>query len=147
MVCHNRKYVSLVDRSTFPIGWGVINEMLADPVLPNDGEADFNQVFLIHTRFAEVTTYGAEFGSGIKDSCQNCYLPSQGPDIGGYCNVTQTQSCSQDSECTSPEFCVLSCNPATGLGCCGAIPTAPYCCDGIAIDQDAWEESDCFTGY
>ena len=84
--CVNRKYVSLLDRSTSPVGWWVTHRDL-DSGPPFDTFADYTTVFLDHTPFGTATLYGSELGSGIKDVYQNCYLPSSGTDgAGGSCS-------------------------------------------------------------
>ena len=83
--CFNRKYVSLLDYSTFPVGWWVTHRDLENP--PFDTFADYTKVFLNHTPFGAATLYGSELGSGIKDVYQNCYLPSSSTDgAGGGCS-------------------------------------------------------------
>ncbi|OGY45588.1 MAG: hypothetical protein A2731_03630 [Candidatus Buchananbacteria bacterium RIFCSPHIGHO2_01_FULL_39_8] len=107
--CWNRKYVSLVDRSTFPVGWWITHTNLDNN---SDAYADYTVVSLRHTRFAEVTQYGAEFGSGIKDVYQNCYLPSEGPNAGtGTCgtNPNEPYCCNGDAMGLT-EWLGTSCN-------------------------------------
>ena len=111
--CVNKKYVTLVDRSAFPVGWWVTKENL-DTIAPLDSYADQTKGLINHTRFIEVTSYGAEMGSGVKDAFQNCFLPSAGPGVGVDCPVTAAR---------------------------------PYCCNGVAMSQEEWEGSACFTGY
>lgn len=115
--CINKKYISLVDKSTNPVGWWIGKENL-DTVIPLDGYADQTKALINHTRFNIKTNYGAEFGSGVKDVYQNCYLPSEGPDASG---VSGAQ--------------------------CEVTTAEPYCCNGTALDQAGWEVSSCFTGY
>jgi len=88
-VCLNKKYISFIDRSTSPIGWWV-SKLEMDTKTPPDGFANKTKALLNHTRFSEVTSYGAEFGSGVKDIYQNCYLPSDGPNVdpNASCNAT-----------------------------------------------------------
>jgi hypothetical protein len=76
-LCLNKKYVTLIDRAVATVGWWVTKENL-DTVPPLDTYADQTRGVINHTRFAEATNYGAEFGSGIKDIYQNCYLPAKG---------------------------------------------------------------------
>ena len=114
--CLNKKYVSLVDWSTTPVGWWITKDNL--DVLPKDNFADLTQGKLRHTIFAEVTNYGAEFGSGIKDVYQNCFLPSEGPR-----------------------------SDNTNNGSCNTTAAEPYCCNGVAMNQTEWQGSACFTGY
>lgn len=107
--CVNKKYVTLIDQTTSPVGWWVTNVGL-DTFLPLDNYSDQTKALLNHTKFSEITSYGSEAGSGIKDIYQNCYLPSEGP--------------ASDT-----------CNPATGAGCCGVNSVNAYCCNGSPSDQ------------
>ncbi|MDD2807819.1 MAG: Ig-like domain-containing protein [Patescibacteria group bacterium] len=77
-ICVNKKYLSLIDQTASPAGWWVTKIGL-DTVSPHDNYADQTQANLNHTKLIEVTNYGSEFGSGVKDIYQNCYLPSNGP--------------------------------------------------------------------
>ena len=104
--CVNKKYVSLIDQSNPAVGWWVSKSNIDTD---GDGGLDATTGSLQHTRFLESSNYGAEFGSGIKDSYQNCYQPSS------------------------------SLTPA----CAGS----PYCCNGRPLTENAWETSECFTGY
>ena len=113
--CLNKKYVSLVDRSNSPVGWWITKENIE--TLPKDNFADLTLGKINHTIFAEATNYGAEFGSGVKDVYQNCFLPSEGP---------QSQ---------------------TATGSCGATASEPYCCNGVKMSRSVWESSACDTGY
>ncbi|OGY48920.1 MAG: hypothetical protein A2663_01770 [Candidatus Buchananbacteria bacterium RIFCSPHIGHO2_01_FULL_46_12] len=76
--CVNKKYVSLINRSAWQVGWWVAQAGI-DTSSPLDEYADKTKAYLEHTRLAEITNYGAELGSGIKDIYQNCFLPSEGP--------------------------------------------------------------------
>lgn len=76
-ICVNKKYISLIDQTASPAGWWVTKTGKDTP--PKDGYYDLTQANLNHTRLTEVTNYGSEFGSGVKDIYQNCYLPSNGP--------------------------------------------------------------------
>ncbi len=116
--CLNKKYVNLVNPATFQVGWWVAKQNL-DTLPPLDSYADQTQALIKHTKFAEVTQYGAEMGSGVKDNYQNCYLPSSGPQV-------------------------EVCNPNNPTDCCIG---GPYCCNGISMNQAAWRTSSCFTGY
>lgn len=90
--CVNKRYVSLVDVGRRRVGWWVTSEGRADPAEPPDGYADRTAAQLQHTPFAETTQYGLEYGSGIQDLYQNCYLPSEGPNAaGGRCGTTRAQ--------------------------------------------------------
>lgn len=115
--CINKKYVSLVDTSSRPVGWWIEKNNLPFDDYPQQTRSE-----LIHTRFYEITRYGSEIGSGVKDIYQNCFLPSKGP--------------------VSNE-----CNPLTDENCCPVTKAQPYCCDGQALNKSGWEASSCFTGY
>ncbi len=97
--CWNQKYISLINQATFAVGWWAGNESL-DTVEPKDGYGDVTKAILSHTRLGQVTQYGAEFGSGILDVYQNCYLPS-----GGRQN-------SSSAECLVTELKPYCCNGA-----------------------------------
>jgi len=136
----------LIDLSTARVGWWVGKENL-DTVVPYDGYADQTMAVLDHTKFAEVTNYGSEMGSGIMDIYQNCFLPSAGPPIGpaegkkGVCSLPEIPTiltpCGADSDCGKEgEYCI-----------CPVDDDHPYCCDGRAMNEDAWKESKCFTGF
>ena len=82
---------TLIDLSTRQVGWWVTKDGL-DTVVPLDGYPDQDRANIKHTTFPIVTNYGAEFGSGIQDVYQNCYIPSEGPDgFGGNCNTTDLE--------------------------------------------------------
>ncbi|NUM25724.1 MAG: TrbC/VirB2 family protein [Candidatus Buchananbacteria bacterium] len=115
--CDNKKYVTLIDRATPKVGWWTTKEDL-DTGTPRDGYGDQTRGSIRHTIFNEITNYGAEFGSGVKDIYQNCYFPGGGPDVGPLPN----------SDC-----------PVT--------VNLPYCCNGVAYSQADWENTSCFTGY
>jgi multidrug transporter EmrE-like cation transporter len=119
--CINKKYMTLIDYSTLPVGWWISKENL-DTILPLDTYADQTKGLINHTKFSEVTNYGSEIGSGVKDVYQNCYLPSEGP-------ISDT------------------CDPLSGIGCCGVLESQPYCCNGRALDQTGWRTSECFTSF
>ena len=139
--CINKKYVTLIDQATFAVGWWITKNNLDLP--PRDTYADQTMVLINHTNFAQVTNYGAELGSGIKDAYQNCYLPSKGPNNSvRRCSVTTATVCGTDKDCPSGERCVATCDPSDASCCVG-----PYCCDGQAMDEDAWKNSPCFTGF
>ncbi len=89
--CVNKRYVSLVDVARRRVGWWITGEGLQEP--PLDGYADRTAAQVQHTPFAETTQYGVEYGSGIQDLYQNCFLPSEGPDAtgAGRCGTTRTQ--------------------------------------------------------
>ena len=78
LVCKTKKYVTLIDLSVHKVAWWITNDGL-DTVLPKDGFADQTKAFINHTSFSVVTSYGAEFASGVKDVYQNCFIPSEGP--------------------------------------------------------------------
>lgn len=100
--CINKKYVTLIDLSSRPVGWWITNDGL-DTVLPQDGYPDQSVGNIQHTAFSVVTNYGAEFGSGIQDVYQNCFIPSEGPDItGGSCNTTPTEPYCCSGQALSP---------------------------------------------
>ncbi|MDX9893413.1 MAG: Ig-like domain-containing protein [Patescibacteria group bacterium] len=87
-LCLNKKYITLIDPSVFGIGWWLTKQDL-DLITPFDGLADQTMAQVRHTTFAEVSNYGVEVGSGVKDIYQNCFLPSVGPDSsGGVCDGT-----------------------------------------------------------
>lgn len=101
-LCVNKKYASLVDQSTPAVGWWVTKTNLDTN---GDGLNDATAGNIRHTRFLESSNYGAEFGSGIKDSYQNCYQPSSSiePSCSGspYCcnGIGMTESQWEVSEC------------------------------------------------
>ncbi|MFA6254990.1 MAG: TrbC/VirB2 family protein [Patescibacteria group bacterium] len=175
-VCHNRKYVTLINRATFGVGWWLTKRDL--DISPQDGYADQTAAVLRHTKFAEVTDYGTEVGSGVKDLYQNCYLPSKGPakvcrssaspyTYGASCNDNSgcsgatpqcvfvnhcandpLTSCDSDLDCEVGTHCNSTCDPETGFGCCGVTNASPFCCDGRAMSQSEWEAStQCRTEY
>lgn len=107
--CNTKKYVWLFDNgcvkngSLYFIGWWPTSK--GHESSPPDGYFDFTSVIINHTPFCEMTGYGSQMGSGIKDVYQNCYLPSGSTGV-GMCNATQAQPY-----------------------CCNGAPTAlPYCC-------------------
>jgi len=133
-LCINRRYVSLLDRSTSPVAWWISSQNLD---IDQDTWADITRGLIQHTKFLELNKYGADFGSGIKNVYQNCYLPSEGPGtISGHCSLTDN-NCQIDSDCLTGEICVV-CDPDTGVGCCGVSiagnPPKPYCCNGVASE-------------
>ncbi|MBN1778790.1 MAG: Ig-like domain-containing protein [Candidatus Buchananbacteria bacterium] len=163
-LCINKKYLTLVDLSTKPIGFWVTEQGV--DVLPQDGYADFNIGQIQHAPFSPLSNYGAEVGSGVKDIYQNCYLPSEGPSgAQGKCSLSKID-CSTDGDCTQAgERC-----EGTIASACNVTPTAPYCCNGQALPQRGvcsesgescavdrncsvgtcsanWEGSSCFTSY
>jgi len=175
-VCHNRKYVTLINRSTFGVGWWLTKRDL--DLNPKDGYADQTAVVLKHTKFAEVTDYGTEVGAGVKDLYQNCYLPSKGParvcrstaapytygvscndNVGcsedtpqcvfvNHCADDPLTPCDSDLDCNTGIHCASTCDPKTDLGCCGVDNAKPFCCDGKAISQSEWEaDPRCRTEY
>ncbi|MFA6410807.1 MAG: pilin [Candidatus Buchananbacteria bacterium] len=130
--CLNKKYMTLINPSTFQVGWWIGKKDI--DTLPLDGFGDQSQALLYHTKLSEVTDYGIELGSGIKDIYQNCYLPSEGPKTAtGYthCSVTADIECTTDIDCPTGEhcsnFCDLTTNPSS---CCQVSQTEPYCCNG-----------------
>lgn len=88
LTCINKKYVTLLQFSTRLVGWWITKDGL-DTVLPQDGYPDQDKANINHTTFPIMTNYGAEFGSGIQDVYQNCYIPSKGPGLEGSCEVTE----------------------------------------------------------
>ncbi|MFA5021705.1 MAG: hypothetical protein WC508_01300 [Patescibacteria group bacterium] len=154
--CLNKRYVTLVNPSTFQVGWWVGKRDIDLP--PLDTYADRTQTLLFHTKLAEVTDYGTEIGSGIQDVYQNCYLPSEGPKaLNGNCNLTKTTACNLNSDCPTGETCdsYTHCSATTNLACTGDLDcpvgqhcinfcdlasnpgsccqvsrTEPYCCNG-----------------
>lgn len=120
LTCFNKKYVTLIDLSTRKVGWWITKDGL-DTLPPPDGYPDQDRANINHTTFPIVTNYGAEFGSGIQDVYQNCYIPSEGPGF--------------------------ETDPDGGPDICLTTDTEPYCCSGVAIDQATWIASTCFTGF
>ena len=146
-VCVNRKYVTLIDQSTRPVGWWVSNNGL-DTVSTPDGYADISQALIDHTRFNEATTYGGELGYGVKDSYQNCYLPGQGPQGDStewVCALSGDACPNGDRDCPLGDRCI---SPRT-TDCLDANDITAgrtYCCNGAAMDQNTWLSSSCSTG-
>tara|TARA_Y100000310_G_scaffold345561_1_gene466658 strand:- start:116 stop:3184 length:3069 start_codon:yes stop_codon:yes gene_type:complete len=138
-VCHNKEYITLLDESIFNTAWWVSKENI-DTSIPEDGYADQTMALINHTRFAEVTNYGTEIGSGVKDNYQNCFLPSEGPttdspkqciDATGQVTGTCTVG---DGDCGAGERCVSICTP--GVDCCAVDISSPYCCNGEESDVE-----------
>ena len=149
--CINKKYISLIDNSAFPVGYWITKEEL-DTVDPLDGWSDQTQAEINHSRFLEVTNYGAEVGSGVKDAFQNCYKPSAGPGnpaVTNECFAAKT-ACVRDADCPTGDRCVSVCLAANPDSCCEPPADQPqkvYCCEGDPLTQGEWETSPCFTGY
>ena len=149
--CINKKYVSLIDNSAFPVGFWVTKAEL-DTMPPLDGWSDQTQARINHSRFLEVTNYGAEIGSGVQDAFQNCYKPSAGPgepNVINECFVAKT-SCIRDADCPVADRCVSVCLAADPDSCCeppAGNPDKVYCCEGNPLNQGEWETSTCFSGY
>jgi hypothetical protein len=127
-MCINKKYVSLLDKSSSPVGWWITHQDL-DTVSPLDTFSDISRAYVNHTPLSEVTNYSTEIGSGVKDVYQNCFLPSKGP-------------------------LVNHCDPKTDANCCPVTATKPFCCNGRVLPRasvdprvDTWETSECNTGY
>ena len=131
--CRTKKYVTLIDNTSFPVAYWIANVgedikmCLNDERLyrecstpadcgtggicsAKDDYSDRSIVQIRHTFFLEQTQYGAEMASGLKDVYQNCFVPGKGPTI-------------------------ETCDPyASPTGCClvdiTATPPLPYCCNG-----------------
>ena len=107
--CINKHYVTLFDKgcvkngSLYYTGWWISGEG-RDVVAPPDGFNDVTAAIINHTPFCEVTRYGSEMGSGIKDVYQNCYLPS-GSIGGGSCAATQASPYCCNGAATNLKYC------------------------------------------
>lgn len=120
--CNTKKYVTLFDNgcvkngSLYFTGWWITGQGYESN--PPDGYFDFTSGIINHTPFCEMTGYGSQMGSGIKDVYQNCYLPSGSIGVGS-CNATQSQ----------PYCCPVGGMPQpTNLPyCCPAGPQAGPC--------------------
>ncbi len=145
--CDTKRYVSLYDETSRPVGWWIANygqdisvclneefrHRECDPTNPvecgnggicslPDGYSNRTVAQIRHTPFLEATQYSAEVASGVRDIYQNCYVPGEGPSI----NI---------------------CDPYIGgSGCCGVTATGdprPYCCNGEPLSKIDWEASVC----
>jgi hypothetical protein len=137
--CLNKRYISLINPSTFQVGWWMQKSDIdvALPAMPLDGFGDRTQAQLNHTKFAEVTEYATEIGSGVKNIYQSCYLPSEGPKaVPGnisytHCSVSAQTACTIDADCPLGEHCANFCDPNNlSESCCSVASAVPYCCNG-----------------
>lgn len=97
MKCFQKRYVNLIDsgcvinREIYKTGWWVTSRG-RDTIKPYDGFYDNTSAIIKHTPFCEVTRYGVEMGSGIRDVHQNCYIPSGSVGAGiSECKATQSE--------------------------------------------------------
>ena len=145
-LCINKKYVTLIDRSSAPAGFW-ITEAGIDQI-PQDGYSDLSRAEIQHSRFVGSQSYGGEIGSGVKDVYQNCYLPSGGPNgVSGRCSGGTVSDCITDIDCNSGYRCEGVLGTTPGTGSCQTTAIKPYCCSGQALTQSQWEISACFTSY
>ncbi|MFA6322752.1 MAG: pilin [Candidatus Buchananbacteria bacterium] len=159
-ICETKKYITLKDVTTQPVGWWVSNVGEDARVCLNDaraykdctkkadcstsgstgvcslkdGYSDRSQAWINHTRFLESTQYGAELASGVKDIYQNCFVPGKGPNGQiKHCSVSTATVCTDNANCPTGEVCIGVCEPYSKTGCCGVSATnLPYCCNGVA---------------
>ncbi len=95
--------VNLWNYTESALGYWVSKEDVDDP---RDNEPDYTIVNIDHSLFSDAETYRVQFGSGIYDIYQNCYLPSDGPYCSGItkekpscCNGVATQTLDDQGSC------------------------------------------------